>query len=105
VPSAGVYKIIPSIQLNPGGNGDLHIWLKVNGTNVQNTTTYLSYKTGDKQIFTTEILLELNANDQVQIWGQSSIDGSLIDYIPPGGTGANNYPAAPGIITNMYKLR
>jgi multisubunit Na+/H+ antiporter MnhF subunit len=59
----------------------------------------------EKQVFTTEILLELNANDKVQVWAQASVSGAVIDYIPVGGTGPNNYPAAPGIITNMYKLR
>jgi hypothetical protein len=105
VPSAGVYKIIPSLQLNPTGNGNIHVWIKVNNVNVENTTTYLTFKNGEKQIFTTEILLELNANDQVQIWTQASVSGAVIEYIGSGGTAPNNYPAAPGIITNMYKLR
>lgn len=105
VPSAGVYKIIPSIQILPSNNGDLHIWLKVNNSNVANTTTYLTYKSNEKQVFTTEILLELNANDQVQLWAQSNRSGIIVDYIEAGGSVPNDYPAAPGIIINMYKLR
>jgi hypothetical protein len=105
VPSAGVYKIIPSLQLNATSGGDIHVWMKVNGTNVPNTTTYLTFKNNEKQVFTTEILLQLNANDQVQVWVQASIHGPVIQYIAAGGTGPNTYPAAPGIITNMYKLR
>lgn len=101
VPSAGVYKIIPSIQIRPSGSGNIHVWVKVNGINVPNSATYLSLKTGDNQVFTTEILLELNADDQVQIWAQSSINDTLIDDI----AGNEVIPAAPGIITNMYKLR
>jgi hypothetical protein len=105
VPSTGIYKIIPSLQVTATGNGDIHVWIKVNGTNVNNTTTYMTFKNGDKHIFTTELLLQLNANDQVQLWVQSSISGGVIEYIAAGGTSPNNYPAAPGIITNMYKLR
>jgi hypothetical protein len=105
IPSAGVYKIIPSLQLNATGNGNIHVWIKVNGTNVANTTTYLTFKNGEKQVFTTEILLQLNADDQVQIWTQASVSGAAIEYIAAGGTAPNNYPAAPGIITNIYKLR
>ena len=105
VPSAGVYKIIPSLQINPTGNGHLHVWLKVNGTNVDNTGTYLAFKQNEYQVFTTEILLELNANDQVQVWAQPSVTGGVIQYIAAGGTPPNDFPAAPGIITNMYKLR
>jgi hypothetical protein len=101
VPSAGVYKIIPSLQLEGTGNGHIHVWLKVNGINVPNTTTYLTFKNGEYQVFTTEILLELDADDEVQVWAQSSVAGNVLQYIPAG----SDYPAAPGIITNMYKLR
>ena len=105
VPSAGVYKIIPSLQLNPTGNGHIHVWLKMNNTNVDNTGTYLAFKNGELQVFTTEILLELQANDQVQVWAQPSVTGGVIQSIAAGGISPNDYPAAPGIITNMYKLR
>jgi hypothetical protein len=105
VPSGGVYKIIPSLQLNPSAAGDMSIWIKVNGSNVANTATFISYKNGDKQVFTTEILLELLANDQVQVWGLTHGQDGLLDYIPSGGTAPDDYPAAPGVITNMYKLR
>jgi hypothetical protein len=57
-------------------------------------------------VYTTEVLLQLVANDRVQIWAQPNTDGVRIDYIAgAGGTGTNAYPDAPGIITNMYKLR
>jgi hypothetical protein len=105
VPSAGVYKIIPSLQLGTTNAGHIHVWIKVNGSNVSNSSTYLSFKSGDYQVFTTEVLLELNAGDEVQIWLQTDTTGLFIDYIAPGGAGSNTYPAAPGIITNMYKLR
>jgi hypothetical protein len=105
VPSAGVYKIIPSLQLNGVGNGNIHCWIKVNDVNVPNTTTYMTFKNADKHVLTTEILLELNANDKVQVWTQANVSGSVIQYIAAGGTSPNDYPAAPGIITNMYKLR
>ena len=102
VPSAGVYKIIPSLQLRGTDNGHIHVWLKVNGNNVENTTTYLTFKNNEYQVFTTEILLELNVDDHVQVWAQASVAGEVLQYIPAGGT---DYPAAAGIITNMYKLR
>ena len=100
-----IYKIIPSLQITGSNNGNVHIWVKVNGTNVSNTTTYMTFKNGERHVLTTEILLELIANDQVQIWAQASVSGGVIEYFAAGGTAPNNYPAAPGIITNMYKLR
>ena len=81
------------------------MWLKVNGGNVPNTATYVAFKSGDFQVLTTEILLELNANDQVQVWAQPSVTGGVIQTIAAGGVAPNDYPEAPGIITNMYKLR
>jgi hypothetical protein len=105
VPSAGVYKVMPSLQLNGTGNGNIHCWIKVNDANVPNTTTYMSFKNADRHVLTTEILLEVNANDKVQVWTQANVTGNVIEYIASGGTGTNTYPAAPGIITNMYKLR
>ena len=65
----------------------------------------MTFKNGDKHVFTTEILLELLANDRVQTWTQASVTGAVVEYIPAGGAGVNAYPAAPGIITNMYKIR
>jgi hypothetical protein len=106
VPSAGVYKLIPSLQINVTNNGDIHVWIKVNDVNVANTTTYMAIKNGDKHVFTTEILLELRADDRVQIWTQANVTGSsVIQYIRADGIPPNDYPAAPGIITNMYKIR
>jgi hypothetical protein len=105
VPSAGVYKIIPSLQVTGTNNGNIHVWIKKDGANVANTTTYMTFKNGDRHVLTTEILLELLANERVQIWTQASVTGGVIEYIAAGGAGANSYPAAPGIITNMYKIR
>ena len=65
----------------------------------------MTFRNGDKHVFTTEILLELSPNARVQVWTQASVSGAVIEYIPAGGTGINAYPAAPGIITNMYKIR
>jgi hypothetical protein len=82
------------------------VWIKVDGENVPNSATYMSFKNGDHDVLTTEILLELNANEKVQVWVQSSTAAATIDYIAAGGTGPNDlYPAAPGVITNIYKLR
>jgi len=105
VPTAGVYKFIPSIQFKAAGNGKATFWIKVNGANVANTATLLDAPNNSQGVFTTEILLELNANDQVQIWGLATSFNMDVTYLAAGGSGANAYPAAPGIITNMYRIR
>lgn len=105
VPTAGVYKIIPSVQYLTAGNGTLTVWIKVNGTNVSNSATFLNTTNNNQGVFTTEFLLELNANDQVQIWGLATGFNCIVTYLAAGGSGANAYPAAPGVITNMYRIR
>ena len=106
VPATGVYKIIPSLQyLGNNGNAAISIWLKVNGTNVADSTTYTVVKNAEEGVITCEYLLEMNAGDYVQIAALATTQNVIINYITGGGSGANAYPAAPGIITNMYRIR
>ena len=105
VPAAGVYKIIPSIQFLSLGNGSIIIWIKVNGNNVPNTSTVTLFKNNEEGVITCEYLLELNENDQVQVWALSQAANCNINYVSAGGSGVNAYPAGPGVITNMYRIR
>ena len=105
VPNTGIYKIIPSVQHLAAGNGSLTIWIKVNGVNVADSATFTLTKNNEEGIITTEYLLSLNANDQVQIWGLAGAANTTVNYIAAGGSAPDDYPAAPGIITNMYQIR
>ena len=105
VPATGVYKIIPSLQILGGGNGKVTIWIKVNGVNVADSATLTLFKNGEESVITCEYLLELNANDQLQVWAITAAANGSVEYHAGGGSGANAYPAAPGVITNMYRIR
>lgn len=105
VPTAGIYKIIPSLQVLGDGNGSVTIFLKVNGANAANTATKTAFKNGDETVITCEYLLELNGGDSVQIWALAASANCTIDYVAGDGTPPNTYPAAPGVITNMYRIR
>ena len=106
VPAAGVYKIIPSLQyVGNNGNAGITIWLKVNGTNVADTATYTVVKNGEEGVITCEYLREMNAGDFVQVAALATTQNVIVNYIAAGGSGADAYPAAPGIITNMYRIR
>ena len=105
VPATGVYKIIPSFQYLAEGNGNLTIWIKVNGVNVPNSTTFTLMKNNEEGVVTTEYLLELVAGDQIQIWALAGVATTIVNYVAAGGSGADAYPAAPGIITNIYRIR
>jgi hypothetical protein len=104
VPSTGIYKIIPSVQMLGSNNGSITIWIKVNGTTLSDSATLTHYKTGDESVITCEYLLSLSANDEVQIWAVATTTTFNINYIPGGGVAPNDYPAAPGVITNMYQI-
>jgi hypothetical protein len=106
VPESGIYKIIPSIQfLTTTGNGGLAMWIKVNGSNSADTSTFLATKNNEQGVLTTEYLLDLLASDQVQVWALATAHDVVLTYIASGGTPPNDYPAAPGVITNMYRIR
>lgn len=105
VPATGVYKIIPSLQCLGEGNGSITIWIKVNGASVANTATRTAFKTNDEIVITCEYLLELNAGDSMQVWALAQSANCVIDYIAGDGTPPNTYPAAPGVITNVYRIR
>lgn len=105
VPATGIYKIIPSVQYLSAGNGSVVIWIKVNGINVPDSSTITLYKNGEEGIITCEYLLNLNSFDRVQVWALARMANCVINYIEAGGSGANAYPAAPGVITNMYRIR
>jgi hypothetical protein len=100
----GIYKIIYSVQVLGAGNGGISVWLKVDGVNVPDSTTFTLYKNGEESVICTEYLLSLTAGQELQVWAASSGATCIINYIPPGGTSPNNYPAAPGIITNIYRI-
>lgn len=104
VPTTGIYKLIYSIQIVGSGNGNVSFWLKKNGTNISDTTTLTIFKNGEESVVCTEYILNLNANDQIQVWGIAIGANSTINYIIAGGTPPNDYPAAPGIITNIYRI-
>jgi hypothetical protein len=105
VATAGVYKVLPSVQYKGNANGSITIWLKVNGSNAANTGTLTTVKNGEEGVITCEYLLNLAAGDEVQVWSLAQGHDSVINYIAGGGSGSNAYPASPGVITNMYRIR
>lgn len=101
----GVYKLLPSVQYLGAGNGELTIWIKVNGTNVANSATLTHFKQNDEGVIVTEYILSLVTGDTVEVWALTTGANCTINYIAAGGSAPNDYPAAPGVITNMYRIR
>jgi hypothetical protein len=112
VPAAGVYVVSFSIQFKNTTNGvqDIDIWLRKNGTDVPDTNSRFSIVArkgaGNPShlIATTPIMVELAANDYVQVMWHVTDTGVSIEHFPavtavPGTTPA--HPATPSVIVQV----
>lgn len=106
VSQKGVYKILYSLQLNGGGNGEIAAWVNVNNNPVANSSTYTAFKNNDRNVLTCEYLLNLNAGDAfgfevATIGAPCNLEVIPPSPSPPGITGA---PISPSVITNVYRI-
>ena len=112
VPDAGVYTVSFSIQFKNTTNGiqDIDIWLRKNGTDVPDTNSRFSIVArkgaGNPShlIVTTPIMVELAANDYIQVMWHVTDTGVSIEHFPavtavPGTTPA--IPATPSAIVQV----
>jgi hypothetical protein len=112
VPDAGVYDVSFSIQFKNTTNAvqDIDIWLRKNGTDVPDTNSRFSIAArkgaGNPShlIATTPIMVELAANDYVQVMWHVTDVGVSIEHFPavtavPGTTPA--HPATPSVIVQV----
>ena len=112
VPNAGVYNVTYSIQFKNTTNAvqDIDIWLRKNGTDVPDTNSRFSIAArkgaGNPShlIATTPIMVELAANDYVQVVWHVTDTGVSIEHFPavtavPGTTPA--HPATPSAIVQV----
>jgi hypothetical protein len=102
VANTGVYKLLYSVQfLGTSGNGEVAVWLVVNGTAVGNSSTYTAFKNNDEGVITCEYIVGLQAGDTWS-WGVETI-GADVDLVVIPAT--MTIPLCPSIITNAYRLR
>lgn len=112
VPTEGVYTVTFSIQLKNTTNAaqDIDIWLRKNGTDIPDTNSRFSIvarkAVGNPShlIATTSIMVELAANDYVQVMWHVTDVGVNIEHFPavtavPGTTPA--HPATPSVIVQV----
>jgi hypothetical protein len=112
VPAAGVYTVTFSIQFKNTTNGvqDIDIWLRKNGTDVPDTNSRFSIVArkgaGNPShlIATTPIMVQLAANDYIQVMFHVTDVGVSIEHFPavtavPGTTPA--IPATPSAIVQV----
>lgn len=112
VPYEGVYTVTFSIQLQNTTNDvqDVDIWLRKNGTDIPDTNSRFSISprknagASSHLIATTSIMVELAANDYIQVMWHVTDVGVSIEHFPavtavPGTTPA--IPATPSAIVQV----
>lgn len=103
VPDAGVYVVSYSIQFKNTTNGiqDIDIWLRKNGTDIPDTNSRFSIPTrksiGNPShlIAVTPVMVELAANDYIQIMWHVTDTGVSIEQYPAVAYSAGVTPAIP----------
>ncbi len=103
VPHEGIYNVTYSIQLKNTTNDlqDIDIWLRKNGTDIASTNSRFSIparkSTGSSShlIATTAIMVELAANDYIQVMWHVTDTGVSIEHFPAVAASAGVTPAIP----------
>jgi hypothetical protein len=103
VPDAGVYTVNYSIQFKNTTNGiqDIDIWLRKNGADIPDTNSRFSISArkgaGNPShlIVTTPIMVELAANDYIQVMWHVTDTGVSIEHFPTVTYSAGVTPAIP----------
>ena len=107
---AGTYNFAFSGQLNnsTAGQSLVAIWFAVNGTNVPNTTSWVTIASRENEstpasaLMAANVFLALNANDKVTLkWLSVDGHGSIVTYPA---SASPLYPAAPAMILTVNQV-
>ena len=111
VSQSGTYRIFATLQADSVQNDTkLNYWLKRNGSNVANTSSFIVVKNSREEIIAPiEWVISLNGGDYVQVAFMSlNRAGGEIITIPGSNTGSfappNDYPASPSIIISVQRI-
>ena len=98
----GTYDLQWSGQISQGAAaGDVTVWLRKNGTNIDGTAGRVTMASNTKLLPAWNYLLDLNANDVIELMWASTSPNSTWEYIPA----ATIYPAAASIIVTLSQQR
>ena len=113
VPNEGVYAVTFSIQLKNTTNDvqDIDIWLRNNGTDIPDTNSRFSIParkgSGNPShlIATTTVMVELAANDYVQVMWHVTNTGVNIEHFPAVTYSAGVTPALPATPSAIVQVQ
>lgn len=102
VPNVGVYNIQFSAQLDfYAGADDVYIWLKKNGTNVDNSATVITMDNNKKVVAAWNWVYPLATSDYVEIaWQTTNAHARILANTSPG----TNVPAIPSVIVTVTQV-
>lgn len=101
VQNSGTYLLIFSAQLECSAGADtVWIWLKKNGTNVPESATKSVMQNNTAQTMTVNFMLELVANDYIEVVWQNNAGNARILAEAASG----NYPAIPAVILTINQI-
>jgi hypothetical protein len=103
VPNEGVYNVTFSLQLKNTTNDlqDIDIWLRKNGTDVPDTNSRFSIPprkstgTASHLIAATSVMVELAANDYIQLMWHATSTSITLEHFPAVAYSAGVTPAIP----------
>jgi len=103
VPTAGTYLISFSGICTGVINKQIEVWLRVSGTDVDNSNTIYPFKsTGISAIVSVTFLQEFTANQYFEFWTSGSDTGNKWDATAAGVTPTR--PACPSIIMTCHRV-
>ena len=102
IANTGRYKVLSSLQCDRtmGGNGDLEMWIAVNGTAVPNSATRLQINQNVETVLAVEWFLDITAGQSISIVLYSTSNGMRALSLPA----APPVPAIPSIITTVVRI-
>lgn len=105
IANAGIYNIQFSAQVDKtdGGDDQIEIWLKKNGSNVANSSTVMTLHAQDgKAVAAWNWFVQAGAGDYYQIAWHSADTAMFINYITGGSSPTR--PAVPSVILTVNKV-
>lgn len=107
VASGGTFNIQFSAQVKQGSNSALmSIWLKKNGVDVPDSATQLDLQNNNSYVFALNYLIQLGANQYVELYWASNSSTTTIEHFPAGPNLDISYtrPAIPSLIVTVTQV-
>jgi hypothetical protein len=107
VASGGTFNIQFSAQIKQGANSALmSIWFKKNGNDIPDSATQLDLQNNNSYVFALNFILQLAANEYVEIWWASNSSNTSIEHFPAGPNVNVLYtrPEIPSLIVTVTQV-